>query len=57
MDGVVVARAAAEHYDEAPPLLVKNVPAADAEEARERIASIVAIEPGALGVAASGRVH
>ena len=56
LDGVVLARAPKEQYDEPPPLLVKNVPAADEHEARERIARIVAIEPGALGVAASGRV-
>jgi hypothetical protein len=56
LDGVVVARAPGEQYDEPPPLLVKNVPAADEDEARERIARIVSIEPGALGVAASGRV-
>jgi hypothetical protein len=56
LDGVVLSRAPAERYDEPPPLLVKNVPAADEDEARERVARIVSIEPGALGVAASGRV-
>jgi hypothetical protein len=56
LDGVVVARAPKEQYDEPPPLLVKNVPAADEDDARERIARIVAIEPGALGVTTSGRV-
>ena len=56
LDGVVVAPAPAEQYDEPPPLLVKNVPAADEDDARERIARIVAIDPGALGVAPSGRV-
>jgi hypothetical protein len=56
LDGVVLAHAPDEQYDEPPPLLVKNVPAADEDEARERIAGIVAIEPGALGVTASERV-
>jgi hypothetical protein len=56
LDGVVLARAPQAQYDEQPPLLVKNVPAGSEEEARERIAQIVAIEPGALGVASSGRV-
>jgi hypothetical protein len=56
LDGVVLAQASAKDYDEPPPLLVKNVPAADEQAARERIAAIVAIEPGALGVASSARV-
>ncbi len=56
LDGVVLARAPSEQYDEPPPLLVKNVPAADEDEARARIARIVSIEPAALGVSASGRV-
>jgi hypothetical protein len=56
LDGVIVARARKEDYDEPPPLLVKNVPAADEQGARELIAQIVAIEPGALGVAAASRV-
>jgi hypothetical protein len=57
LDGVVLSRAPAKQYDEPPPLLVKNLPAADEDEARERVARIVSIEPGALGVAASGRVR
>jgi hypothetical protein len=56
LDGVVLSRAPAENYDEPPPLLVKNLPAADEDDARERVARIVSIEPGALGVAASRRV-
>ena len=56
IDGIIVAPGRAKDYDGPPPQLVKNVPAEDAGEARARIARIVAIEPEALGVAASARV-
>ncbi|MEA2156742.1 MAG: hypothetical protein QOE11_2882 [Solirubrobacteraceae bacterium] len=56
LDGVIVARAPRKGYDGPPPLLVKNVPADDEADARELVAKIVAIEPGALGVLASSRV-
>jgi hypothetical protein len=56
LDGVIVVSAREDDYDGPPPLLVKNVPAEDEQGARELIAQIVAIEPGALGVAASSRV-
>ncbi|HWI09464.1 MAG TPA: hypothetical protein VNT54_18340 [Solirubrobacteraceae bacterium] len=56
IDGVLVAPGAAAEYGDVPPLLVKNVPAAGAEEARERVAEIVGIDPRALGVAQSPRV-
>lgn len=56
LDGVIVAPATKEDYGDSPPLLVKNLPAASEQEARELVARIVAIEPGALGVAASPRV-
>ena len=53
IDGVIVAFGSRQEYGDAPPLLVKNVPAPDEDGARERIARIVAIETGALGVAPS----
>jgi hypothetical protein len=56
MDGVIVAPGRERDYDETPPLLVKNVPADDEGDARALIAGIVAIDPKALGVAASSRV-
>ena len=56
IDGVIVAPGRTKDYDGPPPLLVKNLPAEDGEEARERVAGIVAIDPAALGVAASARV-
>jgi hypothetical protein len=56
IDGVIVAPGTKEAYGDAPPLLVKNLPAASEDEARERVAQIAGIEPGALGVAASPRV-
>ena len=56
LDGVIVAPGAEEEYGDAPPLLVKNVPAGGEQEARERIAQIVGIEPDALGVTSSPRV-
>jgi hypothetical protein len=56
LDGVIVAPGPEDAYGDAPPLLVKNVPAASEDEARERVAQIVEIEPGALGVSASPRV-
>jgi hypothetical protein len=56
LDGVVVAPGATDAYGDAPPLLVKNLPAASEDDARERIARIVDIEPDALGAAVSPRV-
>ena len=56
IDGVLLASGAVDEYGDAPPLLVKNVPAASEEEARERVAQIVGIEPPALGVTQSPRV-
>jgi hypothetical protein len=56
LDGVIVAPGLRQDYGDAPPLLVKNVPADDEDGAREQIARIVAIDPAALGVAASSRV-
>jgi len=56
MDGVIVAPGREKDYDGTPPLLVKNVPADDEQDARALISAIVAIEPKALGVAASSRV-
>jgi hypothetical protein len=53
IDGVIVAAGTEEAYGASPPLLVKNLPAASEDEARERVARIVAIEPGALGAAVS----
>ncbi|HEV2786209.1 MAG TPA: hypothetical protein VGV67_07480 [Solirubrobacteraceae bacterium] len=56
IDGVLVAPGATEQYGDAPPLLVKNVPAGAEDEARERVAQIVGIDPRALGVTESPRV-
>jgi hypothetical protein len=56
IDGAIVAPGSKEAYGEAPPLLVKNVPAVDAAAARERVASIVGIDPQALGATDSPRV-
>jgi hypothetical protein len=56
LDGVVVAPGPERAYGDAPPLLVKNLPAESEDEARELVARIVAIEPAALGVSASPRV-
>ena len=56
LDGVVVAPGTTQAYGEAPPLLVKNLPAVSEDDARERVARIVDIEPNALGAAASPRV-
>jgi hypothetical protein len=56
LDGVVVAPGTADAYGDAPPLLVKNLPAASEDDARERVAEIVDIEPAALGASASPRV-
>jgi hypothetical protein len=53
IDGVMIAFGSQKEYGDEPPLLVKNVPAANEDGARERIAAIVAIEAGALGVAPS----
>ena len=57
IDGVLVAPGTKAAYGDAPPLLVKNVPAADEHEARAHVAQIVGIEPAALGAAASPRVY
>jgi hypothetical protein len=56
LDGVVVAPGAKDAYGDAPPLLVKNLPAASEDDAREQVARIVGIEPGALGASVSPRV-
>ena len=56
IDGVVVAPGARDAYGDAPPLLVKNLPATDEQAARERVAQIVAIDPAALGATESPRV-
>jgi len=56
LDGVIVAPGAKEVYGDPPPLLVKNLSAPSLDEARERVAQIVAIDAGALGVTASPRV-
>ncbi len=57
IDGVLVAPGTKAAYGDAPPLLVKNVPAADEHEARAHVANVVGIEPAALGAAASARVY
>jgi len=56
IDGAIVAAGSKEAYGDAPPLLVKNVPAVDAAAARERVAQIVGIDPEALGATDSPRV-
>ncbi|HWC25993.1 MAG TPA: hypothetical protein VG474_05355 [Solirubrobacteraceae bacterium] len=56
IDGVIVAPGEQESYGDAPPLLVKNLPAESEDDARERVARIVAIAPEALGVTPSPRV-
>jgi hypothetical protein len=56
IDGVIVAPGSREAYGDAPPLLVKNLPAVDETAARERVAQIVGIEPAALGATDSPRV-
>jgi len=56
LDGVIVAPGTKEAYGNTPPLLVKNLPAADEQAARERVAEIVGIEPAALGATDSPRV-
>ena len=53
IDGVMIAFGSQKEYGDEPPLLVSNVPAPNEDGARERIAEIVAIEAGALGVAPS----
>jgi hypothetical protein len=56
IDGVIVAPGTRDAYGDDPPLLVKNLPAVDADAARERVAGIVGIEPAALGATDSPRV-
>ena len=56
IDGVIVAPGAREAYGDAPPLLVKNLPATDERAARERVGQIVALDPAALGATDSPRV-
>ena len=53
MDGVIVEQGSEAIYGKDPPLIVKNVPAADERQARERIAQIVGIETDALGASPS----
>ncbi len=55
LDGVRLTPGSKQAYGDSPPLLVKNVPAASADDARELVARIVAIEAGALGVATSSQ--
>jgi len=56
IDGVIVAPGSTETYGDAPPLLVKNLPATDEQAARERVGQIVALDPAALGATDSPRV-
>ncbi|MDQ3723937.1 MAG: hypothetical protein M3376_12950 [Actinomycetota bacterium] len=53
IDGVIVEHGPRAVYGNDAPLIVKNVPAPDERQARERIAKIVAIEPDALGASPS----
>lgn len=53
MDGVIVEPGSEAIYGKDAPLIVKNVPAADERQARERIARIVGIETDALGASPS----
>ncbi len=53
IDGVIVEQGTKQIYGQDPPLLVKNVPAPDERQARERIAEIVGIDADALGVSPS----
>ncbi|HEV2057754.1 MAG TPA: hypothetical protein VGR11_00270 [Solirubrobacteraceae bacterium] len=53
IDGVIVEPGKEAVYGKDPPLIVKNVPAPDERQARERVAQIVGIEPGALGASPS----
>lgn len=53
MDGVIVEQGKEAVYGKDAPLIVKNVPAPDERQARERVAEIVAIEPDALGASPS----
>ena len=57
LDGVIVEPGTRDAYGDAPPLLVKNLPAASEDDARERVARIIDIEPDALGAAVSPRVR
>ena len=53
IDGVIIEQGKQAIYGDHPPLIVKNVPAADERAARERIAQIVGIETEALGASPS----
>ena len=56
LDGVILATGAPDVYGDTPPLLVKNLPAADEEDARASVAAIIGIDADALGVTRSPRV-
>jgi hypothetical protein len=56
LDGVILAVGAKDVYGDTPPLLVKNLPAVDEQDAQSRVAAIVGIEADALGVTRSPRV-
>lgn len=56
IDGVIVAPGTKEAYGDAPPLLVKNLPAVDTDAARARVAELVGIDVAALGATDSPRV-
>ena len=53
IDGVIIEQGKQAIYGDHPPLIVKNVPAADERAARERVAQIVGIETEALGASPS----
>ncbi len=53
IDGVVIQPGSTKQYGPQPPLLIANVPAANEDDARARVAKIVGIEAGALGTAPS----
>ncbi|MBW3607915.1 MAG: hypothetical protein KY463_06110 [Actinobacteria bacterium] len=53
IDGAIVEPGKEAVYGKDPPLIVKNVPAPDERQARERVAQIVGIEPDALGASPS----
>jgi len=56
IDGAKLKRGAEDVYGRSPPLLVYNIPVHSEQEARELVAEIVDIDPGALGVNDTGRV-
>ena len=56
LDGVVLAAGAKDVYGDNPPLLVKNLPAVDEADAQARVAALIGIDAGALGVTRSARI-